>query len=320
MREALRRLLGINQDGQPPGDLSPRAQSVLPVDRDGPALEPHRSHRYVVDGVGLQTYEWGPMLARETLFCVHGLTRSGRDFDYLGAALGATGRRVIAVDVVGRGRSSRLDDPRRYAYPVYVEHMSKLLRQLDCGPVDWIGTSMGGIIGMFVAAQFPQKVRRLVLNDVGIRIPKAALTRILDYVGKEPVFADRTSALPYLRERMKPFGPLEQRHIIHLAHVGLAKCDDGRLEPSYDRAIALALQGSDAADVDLTAVWLTVRQPVLVLRGAESDLLLADTAAAMASRPNTTLVEFPDAGHAPSLMIQTHIEAIRKWLDQRMPS
>jgi pimeloyl-ACP methyl ester carboxylesterase len=251
------------------------------------------------------------------VLCVHGLTRTGRDFDVLAAAL-ADEARVVCPDVVGRGASDWLADSAAYAYPQYLADMTALVARLDTDTVDWIGTSMGGMIGMFMAAQPNTPVRRLIVNDVGPLIPKAALQRIADYVGADRSFTDVGEVEAYLRDVHAPFGALSDDQWRHLAEHSVRPRDDGRLALHYDPGIADAFrQGpvEDIDDVDLWPVWDRIACPVLVLRGAESDLLLRETAAEMATRgPKADVVEIAGCGHAPALMDESQIKIIRDWL------
>ncbi len=160
--------------------------------------------------------EWGAAEAARVVLCVHGLTRSGRDFDRLAAALAASGCRVVCPDVVGRGSSDWLEDPAGYAYPQYLADMTALIARLDVEAVDWVGTSMGGLIGMMLAAQPGTPIRRLVINDIGPFIPKAALARIGDYLGQDQSFADLEAAEAHLRTVHAPFGPLTDAQWEHL--------------------------------------------------------------------------------------------------------
>jgi pimeloyl-ACP methyl ester carboxylesterase len=280
-----------------PASLSMRAGSIL-------ALGPHGFHRVAYT-------DWG---AGPPVLCVHGLTRNGRDFDRLAAAL-ARSRRVVCPDVVGRGRSDRLAQPEDYGYPLYLSDMTALIARLGVTEVDWIGTSMGGLIGMMLAAQPNTPIRRLVLNDVGPLVPAAALRRLATYVGEDPRFETLAELEAYLRKVHAPFGPLSDADWAHLAAHGHRALEDGGFGLAYDPAIARALNGA-LFDVDLWSIWEQVRHPVLVLRGADSDLLLPETAAQMTRRgPGATLIEFPGVGHAPALTAPEQIAAIREWLD-----
>ncbi len=263
--------------------------------------------------------DWGRATAPSVLICVHGLTRNGRDFDHLARAL-CDRTRVLCPDVVGRGESDHLADPAGYGFPQYLSDMTALIARAGLAQVDWVGTSMGGLIGMMLAAQPKSPVRRLVINDVGPFLPKAALRRIADYVGQDHSFADIAEAEIYMRACYATFGPLTDEEWQHLTAHSFVARPDGRLKRSYDRGIAESFKSSEAEDVDLWPVWDRIGCPTLVIRGAESDLLLAETAAEMAARgPKAQVVEVPGCGHAPALMASDQIAIIERWLD-RSPS
>lgn len=246
--------------------------------------------------------------------CLHGLARNARDFDALAAALAAEGRRVVCADVVGRGDSGWLRDPMDYGYPQYLADTAALIARLGCEQVDIVGTSMGGLIGMMLAAQPGNPLRRLVINDVGPFIPKAALARILDYFGEDPRFPDLASAEAYHRAVYRSFGNLSDAQWRHLTETSVRRDGEGwRLH--YDPRIVLPMREAEIADVDLWPLWDVVSCPTLVLRGAESDLLLPETAAEMKQRgPRAEVVEFRGCGHAPALLDPAQIEPLRDWL------
>lgn len=270
--------------------------------------------------VQLAWAEWGAPDAARTAICVHGLTRSGRDFDPLAVALAESGWRVVAPDVSGRGRSDWLRRPEDYAYPFYLASLAALIGRLGAATVDWVGTSMGGLIGMMLAAQPGTPIRRLVLNDIGAFIPQAALLRIADYVGHDPRFADLPALEAYLRHVLAPFGALTDDQWHHLARHSARPAEHGHLRLHYDPAIANAFKAAPLEDVALWPVWEAVACPTLVIRGAESDLLLADTAAEMtrrgiaAGKGGVRVHEIAGAGHAPALMAQDQIALIREFL------
>jgi pimeloyl-ACP methyl ester carboxylesterase len=259
----------------------------------------------------LRWQEWGPVDGPPVL-CVHGLTRTGRDFDPLARALAAGGRRVLCPDLPGRGASDWLPDPALYAPPSYVTALSHLLARLE-GPVDWVGTSLGGICGMVVAAMPGNPVRRLVLNDIGSHVPQAAMARIRDYVGGEPGFPDLPALEAYLRQVHAPFGRLSDAEWRHLAETS-SRPAEGELRLHYDPAIATPIRAAEPVAMDLTAFWARVTAPTLLLRGAESDLLLAETAREMATRPGVQLAEIPGCGHAPALMDAAQIGLVTAFL------
>lgn len=270
-------------------------------------LGPHGFHRVAYT-------EWEGPPGAPAVVCAHGLTRNGRDFDFLAQAL--AGRfRVVCPDLPGRGSSDWLAHAGEYGYPLYLADLGALVARLDVPEVLWVGTSMGGLLGMMLAAQPGTPVRRLVLNDVGPWIPKAAVERIAAYAGADPRFADLSGVEAYLREVHRPFGPLSDAHWRHLASHGGRRLPDGTFRLAYDPAIGAALRAGPAQDVDLWPVWDAVRCPVLVLRGAESDLLLPETLAEMRRRgPPVEAMEFPGVGHAPALAAADQIEAVRSWL------
>lgn len=257
--------------------------------------------------------QWGRDDAPAVL-CVHGLTRNGRDFDPLALAL-ADRRRIACPDVVGRGKSAWLPVPALYGYPQYCADMAALIARMGVDQVDWVGTSMGGLIGMTLAAQPNNPIRRLVINDVGPLISKVGLQRIADYVGKDPVFEDVAAVEAYLRFTLMGLGRLTDGQWRHLAEHSARQRPDGLLGLAYDPGIADAFKAQPMQDVDLWALWDRVTCPVLVLRGAESDLLTAETAEEMTRRgPGARIIEIPHTGHAPALMSEEQIAVIRSFL------
>lgn len=269
-------------------------------------------------------WEWdGPSADAPVLVCVHGLSRQGRDFDALARAM--SGRyRVVCPDVVGRGRSDWLRQPAGYQIPSYVSDMVALLARLDVEQVDWVGTSMGGLIGLGLAS-LPRPegaanpVRRLVLNDVGPAIRFEALQRIGTYLGKAPRFASLDEGAAYLRSISEGFGPHTEAEWLSLS-APLFSEEGGEWKLRYDPAIALPFAAvtpeiAAAGEAALWAAYDALRCPTLLIRGAESDLLSAETARAMTHRgPNARLVELPGIGHAPTLIHDDQIAIVRDFL------
>jgi pimeloyl-ACP methyl ester carboxylesterase len=268
-------------------------------------FDPHGFHflRYV---------EWGDPHNKHVLVCVHGLTRNARDFDYVAEHL-EDAYRVVAVDVAGRGRSDWLRDPADYNYPVYCSDLTTLIARLDVETVDWLGTSMGGIIGMMMASLPNSPVRKLVLNDVGSLIPQAALERIGKYVGAEPTFASFAEMEAAVRS-VSPFGELTDEQWHHLTVHGAKQDGEGRWRFRYDPGIAKNFHAVAPRDIDLAPVWNAIPGPALVIRGDSSDLLRADTLEAMSRRPHTQTLVVPRCGHAPMLMDDFQAGAIRRFL------
>jgi pimeloyl-ACP methyl ester carboxylesterase len=246
--------------------------------------------------------------------CVHGLTRNSRDFDALAQRL-STRCRVICPDIAGRGLSDHLQNPEDYGYPLYLSDMAALIARTGVERVDWVGTSMGGLIGMLLAAQPDAPLNRLVMNDVGPLVPKAALERLASYVGENPRFDTLEALERHLRHIFAPFGPLTDAQWNHLAQHSALRLDSGRYALAYDPAIGNAFQGK-LEDVNLWPVWKAVRLPTLILRGADSDLLLESTAREMIKNApaGSKLVEFEGVGHAPALMAEDQITAVERFL------
>ncbi|WP_328729339.1 alpha/beta fold hydrolase [Falsiroseomonas algicola] len=256
--------------------------------------------------------EWGPADGAPVL-CVHGLTRTGRDFDVLAEALAGQGRRVICPDLPGRGASDWLPDPMLYQPPSYVAALAHLLARLD-GPVDWVGTSLGAICGMGIAAARGHPIRRMVMNDLGPFVPQAAMARIRDYIADVPRFADIPALEAHLRRVHAPFGRLTDAQWRHLAETSARPAPDGGLLLHYDPAIATPIRTQEAQALDMHFLWNVLDLPILAIRGAESDLLLPETAAAMAEKPGVRLEVIEDAGHAPALMDPSQVAMVAGFL------
>jgi len=259
--------------------------------------------------------EWGDARNPDVLICVHGLARCARDFDNLARALCGS-LRVVCPDVAGRGDSDWLADPMLYAIPQYVADMVTLIARLDVERVRWVGTSMGGLIGMALAAQKDSPVARLVLNDAGPVIAHAALVRIGEYLGTDPRFPSVAAAEQVVRAISAPFGPHSDAEWRHLTEILLRKEADGRYRFHYDPRIAEPYRKEiPEGDIEVWPTWDAVRCPTLVIRGAQSDLLSRETAQAMTQRgPKAKLVELTGIGHAPTLMHEDQIAIVRDFL------
>ena len=260
--------------------------------------------------------EWGERDNPRVVVCVHGLTRTGRDFDRLALAL-APRFRVVCPDIVGRGRSSWLPFHQGYQFPQYVADCVTLLARLDVEEVAWVGTSMGGLIGMMIAAMADTPITRLVLNDVGPEVSRTGLERIASYAGLAADFADFEEAVDYVATVSASFGPHSREDWRELTrHVVVQK--DGRWVLHYDPGIGQATRDAMAqgATPDLWPLWQAVKVPSLVVRGAESDILTAATARRMTIEgPRASLVEFAGVGHAPSLLAADQIAAVQAFLN-----
>ncbi len=281
-------------------------------------LQPRECHFHSLSAHGFHRVayrDWGHPLCPRVVVCVHGLTRNGRDFDTLAAAL-CDRFRLLCPDMPGRGESDWLPDVNDYAFPTYLTTLTALLAHAHVERVAWIGTSMGGLLGMVIAAQANTPVTRLVLNDVGPVIAPAALTRIAAYVGLDPVFDTFAALEAHIREVSAPFGALTDAQWTELARSTARQTSDGRWRLKYDPGIAVPFRNANVAVPDLWAIWDAIRCPTLLLRGAESDLLAADTAAAMQMRgPRPRMVEFAGVGHAPMLLSADQIAPVAAFLE-----
>jgi pimeloyl-ACP methyl ester carboxylesterase len=285
---------------------TPRQNAVLCLSGDG-------FHR-------MEYAEWGDTGAAKTVVCAHGLTGNGRDFDELAGALAVAGYHVVCPDLVGRGSSGWLADPSGYVLRQYLADMACLLARLRVDAVDWLGTSLGGLIGMTLAAATGTPVRRLVLNDIGAYVPSAALLRLDAHLGADPDFVDLDAAERWLREVRAPYGRLTDEQWRRMTERSVRRSGSGGYRLRYDPRIAVKFAEGAGKDVDAWKTWDEVSCPVLVLRGERSDLLLAETAAEMSTRgPGARVVEITGCGHVPPLMDEAQIAPIVEWLGRVEP-
>ncbi len=284
-------------------------------------------------------WRWGDVNARHVVVCVHGLTRQGRDFDRLAQALVAQSPQplqVICPDVVGRGRSDWLSDPAGYQIPQYAADMLAMLGQINAEmttqmgrdqpiqTLDWVGTSMGGLIGMVLAGQpglpLPTPIRRLVLNDVGPAITWSSVQRMQTYVGQFGQFTDLDEAAAALLALSQGFGPVPapvwREMSAHMTRAG----KDGQLTLHYDPAIgipvrAMTPESAAAGEAALWALYDQIQTQTLLIRGQDSDLLTAQTASAMTQRgPRAQLDTWTGFGHAPTLTGDDQIAVVSRFL------
>ena len=265
-------------------------------------------------------YQWGNPAIGQTVLCAHGLTRNGRDFDFLARAV-ASDYHVLCPDMPGRGYSGWLKNPLGYNNPAYVADVTFILRSLNVQRVHWIGTSMGGIMGMLAANSFPGLLKSLVINDIGCFIAADGLRRIGALADLKTTYANRSEAETAYRERCASFGITDEAHWQHLFAYGLREHSNGSFSFTYDPAIFAVGFPKDApvADVDLWPLWEAVKAiPVLLIRGAESDILSRGTALEMQFRhPDLVLHEVNNCGHAPTLMENKEIALIYEWLNSK---
>ena len=259
--------------------------------------------------------EWGDPKNERVLICVHGLTRCARDFDALAAAM-SDKYRVVCPDVAGRGASEWLADPMLYQPPQYVADMVTLIARLDVESVHWVGTSMGALIGMALAAQAGTPIQKFVLNDAGPVVTKVSLERIATYVGMAPTLPDMATAEKYVRTVSASFGPHTDAEWRFLTEVVVRKNADGTLRMHYDPKIGEPFRATmPEKDLEAWPLWDAIKCPTLVLRGAQSDLLTSATCEQMKQRgPKAKVVEIAGVGHAPTLMHADQIKIVRDFL------
>jgi pimeloyl-ACP methyl ester carboxylesterase len=276
-------------------------------------------------------WQWGDAKAPHVVVCAHGLSRQGRDFDVLAQALVARAKaplRVVCPDVVGRGMSDWLKDPKAYLVPTYAADMLQMLGQLHAqAPIrtlDWVGTSMGGLIGMGIAGTpklpLPAPIRRLVLNDVGPTIQWSALQRIGTYLGNTGRFDNLKQAADAMWAISTSFGPHTPEQWMALSEAMVKPLPEGGVTLHYDPEIAVpfrALTEQDAVQGQ-AALWQAydnIQAQTLLTRGAQSDLLTPETAREMTRRgPKARLVEFEGVGHAPTFVADNQVEAVAAFL------
>jgi pimeloyl-ACP methyl ester carboxylesterase len=282
------------------------------------SVAPRLGRVQCASGAGLHRVayrEWGDPANPAVLVCVHGLTRCARDFDNLARAL-CDRYRVVCPDIVGRGDSDWLANPMLYGVPQYVSDMVTLIARLNVERVHWVGTSMGGLIGMGLASLKDSPIERMVLNEAGAVVSRDAIERIGKYVGLDPRFPSLEAAEQAVRVNAAPFGPHTDAEWRFLTEVVMRKQPDGSYRFHYDPKIAVPFRTEyPDKDVELWPAWDAIRCPTLVLRGARSDLLARETAEEMTRRgPKAKLVELPGIGHAPTLMHEDQIARVREFL------
>lgn len=271
--------------------------------------------------------EWGDPDNPNVVVCVHGLTRIGSDFEDLARAL-QNNYRVVSPDVVGRGGSSWLKNPMHYGVPQYASDMVTLIARLGVSRVKWVGTSMGGLIGMTLASLADSPIERLVVNDVGAELSGQALARIAAYVGTVTEFPNLAAARVALRKLFSGFGPHSEEQWNRITDSVVVPGDGQTVRVHYDPAIAEPFRvaygaagtgnGAPIPNLDLWAVYDAIQCPTLVIRGAQSDLLTAPVLEQMTQRgPRAQSVTFPDVGHAPTLMHDQQIEVVTAFLNAR---
>ena len=267
------------------------------------------------EGVELEVADWPGPSDVAPLLCLHGFTRTGRDFDELARSL-AGRRRVICPDLVGRGRSSRLADPKGYVMRNYLKHVVQLLDALKVKKIALLGVSMGGLVAMGLAAHPGITVEELVIVDVGPQVPGVALDLLSLYLADEHVFANVDALMAHVKRYCSACNLTDDTALRHFAHRGARRLPDGRYTLSYDPAIRVPFADDLRNMGKLWPIYDAITARTLVIRGAKSHVLPAAVAAAMQRRgPRAALTTLPGVGHWPSLMVANEIDIVGRFLD-----
>jgi pimeloyl-ACP methyl ester carboxylesterase len=259
--------------------------------------------------------EWGRRNSARTVVCVHGYSGNARDFDFLSREL-ARDARVICIDMPGRGASDWLPSPLHYHFGQFLSDIDSVIAKLGVESLDWVGTSMGGLLGLMLASRTSTPVRRLVLNDVGAFVPMDALQEIAGNLGAPERFASRAALETHLRYTHRDWGDISDAQYRHLAHHQGRRLDDGGYRLHYDPQIGQLLRPMPLTPgLFFWDAWYRLRCPVMVLRGERSRVLPASIASTMARvKSNAEVVEIAGAGHAPALMSALEIGIVRDFL------
>ncbi|OGT34903.1 MAG: hydrolase [Gammaproteobacteria bacterium RIFCSPHIGHO2_12_FULL_37_14] len=276
--------------------------------------------------------EWGtPSSSHTPLICVHGLTRNRRDFDHLANYLSEREFHLFCPDIVGRGDSDWLNNPLHYTFEQYIADCNVMISRIHTQEIDWVGTSMGGIIGMALASLPNSPIRRLILNDVGPQIQLKGLTRLMLQVGSHPYFSTIEQAILYHKQTLPDLGNLTEAQWQEISENSIYETKPGIFTLKFDPKIKTTSLKSKMAwssvlhphkalegvlfDVELWEIWETVKCPVLIIRGKKSDILSMSTVDRMKrGHIHVDVIEIPDAGHAPALLDPEQHEMIYQWL------
>lgn len=262
--------------------------------------------------------EWGNADNPNMLICVHGLSRNSRDFDYLANSL-ASDFHVICPDIVGRGRSSWLSNPLGYDIPHYIIDIQILLKKFQPKKLSWIGTSMGGLIGMGLAAANPILIHKMVLNDIGPFVDHTALIEVAKYIGHCPRFSSLEEAEKYCRQTYQSFGIVHDDDWRYFTKHSFTTDEEGYFIRAFDPAVGKhfteSIKNNEKQDIDLWAIWKQITCPTFCIHGTFSTILTQETLTKMKeSGPPITILEIPNTGHAPALMDENQIKYTQQWL------
>lgn len=261
--------------------------------------------------------EWGHKAGGVPIICVHGVSRQSRDFDALAAQLAKLGRRVVCPDLPGRGRSDWLAEADDYALPQYCADMNNVIARLGVEEVDWVGTSLGGLIGIILSGMPGSRIRRLVINDIGPYVSSTGLTRIGDYLRQMPQsFPSMVEAEAYYRRILAPYGNLSDEQWRHIAEHSVGWDEPRKAYINLcDPGVQRGFRGAWFSSLNIWKYWDEISVPTLVLHGAKSDLLTRELCEEMVKRnSNATVHRFEECGHVPPLFEPHQIKVVTDFL------
>jgi pimeloyl-ACP methyl ester carboxylesterase len=258
--------------------------------------------------------DWGNENNTNVLICVHGLTRNSRDFDYLAQHLSSQ-YRVIAPDIVGRGQSDWLPDPALYTLEQYIHDMGALMTHLKLKQVGWLGTSLGGLIGMTIAASPNSPIKRLILNDIGPVIKKEAIVYLATSLAETPHFKSLDELQKFLKEAYSAMGHMDKDHWEHMVTYDHRITSEGKITRNFDPKITRWVSSMTTTDLAMWDMWEGIHCPILIIHGEESIILTPEICQEMLKRnSHASLVTIPGVGHTPSLMPESQIRIVQEWL------
>jgi pimeloyl-ACP methyl ester carboxylesterase len=291
-------------------------------------LPARENHYYGINQHGFNQIvydDWGNELD-PIIICVHGLTGNAHDFNWIAPHLVDSGYRVISVDMPGRGRSEFLKDPKDYNYKRYLEDLTSLFAHLginENNTVDWLGVSMGGLLGIILASMDKSPIKNMIINDIGPSMPKEDLKLISQYISQEYRFQSLKEMENFMRQtRGLTWGPITDDQWEKMAKNNARSLEDGSITYAFDPNIAEVFSKEPVGDVDLWRCWDSIKSNILILRGSESTIFPEEVAADMCKRGpgkdgNVELITIKGCGHVPSLMEPNQIKSVCDWLNKR---
>ncbi len=261
--------------------------------------------------------DYGDVNNPNVLICAHGLTRNAYDFEKIARVM-QNNFRVIAIDYPGRGDSDYFTDKKSYNYYVYLKDTLLLLKKLKIKNPFWLGTSMGGIIGMAIGCFYPRILRGLILNDIGPSMPLSTVKKIGKYASLEPKFIDLELAKQHLKMIYKESGIKEEEDWNFLTKNSFKINSSNQYQMNYDPTIVsgMEIDKAKSKDVDMWKIWRKIKCPILVIHGAKSNILSVETVEKMQQSKQIDIYVVDYAGHAPALTNADQIDPIKNWLNK----